>query len=216
MANLFKRIRHTVEADLNEILDQKEQNNPIALLNQYLRDCEKEVEKTRKLVERQYLLKQEFMKELQEAQSLATKRQHQAEIAEKAGEQELHEFAQREYLVYQERSQRLEASCANASQQLDELERKYEEMKHKLKDMHIKRMELMGKENITRAHYKMNQMLDENKLEKHAIPRYEEMENYLEKLEHHVNSSFHRHTIDAKIAKLEKDLQTKESESVSS
>ncbi|MEI5908642.1 PspA/IM30 family protein [Bacillus spongiae] len=215
MANLFKRIRNSVEADINELLDKKENKNPGAQLNQYLRECEREVEKTRNLVERQYLLKQEFMKELKEAHQMALKRQHQAQVAEKAGENELQEFAEREYVVYRDRTERLEQAKVQAVQQLEELERKYEEMKHKLKDMHIKRMELMGKENISRANYRMNRLLKENKLDNHSYPRYDEMENYLERLEHQVNSSYHRNTIDAKIAKLENDAKNKENESIS-
>ena len=32
-------------------------------------------------------------------------------------------------------------------------------MKHKLKDMHIRRMELMGRENVTRANHKSTKYL---------------------------------------------------------
>ena len=54
----------------------------------------------------------------------------------------------------------LKEALQQVEQQLNELVRKYEEMKHKLKDMNIKRMELMGKENIARANYRMNQVLN--------------------------------------------------------
>ena len=74
MANLFTRIKNTILADLHNVLDEKEQKNPIALLNQYLRECEQETEKVRKLLERQYKLKDEFTREYQNAVSLAAKR----------------------------------------------------------------------------------------------------------------------------------------------
>ena len=32
--NLFQRFRYTVEADLHQLFDKKEQKNPIAMLNQ--------------------------------------------------------------------------------------------------------------------------------------------------------------------------------------
>ena len=67
MANLFSRIKNTVLADLHDALDHKEQKNPIALLNQYLRECEQETEKVRKLLERQYQLKDEFTREYRQA-----------------------------------------------------------------------------------------------------------------------------------------------------
>lgn len=214
MANLFTRLKNTIAADFHEILDTKEQKNPIALLNQYLRQCEVEVEKVRKLVERQYSLKDQFNREYREARTLADKRKHQADIAKVASENELYEFALQEQIAYEERAARLQEALRTASQHLVELEKKYEEMKHKLKDMHIKRMELMGRENIARANHRMNQVLESNSYSPKAHTSFEDMETYLERLEHQVNSSYHRNTIDARIAQLEKDMKKEETHSI--
>ena len=59
-----------------------------------------------------------------------------------------------------------------ASGQLVELEQKYEEMKHKLKDMNIRRLELMGRENISRAQNKMNQVLDNQAYSSQSYSRF--------------------------------------------
>src|SRR3954447_5502653 len=107
MANLFSRIKNTVLADLHDALDHKEQKNPIALLNQYLRECEQETEKVRKLLERQYRLKEEFTREFNQASELAAKRKQQAEIASAAGESELYQFAIAEQQQFEERESRL-------------------------------------------------------------------------------------------------------------
>ncbi|WP_226682371.1 PspA/IM30 family protein [Sutcliffiella horikoshii] len=205
MANLFSRIKQTISADFHEVLDKKEQKNPIAMLNQYLRDCEKEVEKVRKLVERQNLLKEEFVREYHEASSLAEKRISQATVAEKAGETELATFAKREQQQYEERANHLKLSLEKVSEDLTNLEQKYEEMKHRLKDMYIKRMELMGRENVARATHRMNQVVDSNKAE-HSYTKFNEMEAYLDRLEHQVNAAYHHNTIDARIAQLEKEI----------
>lgn len=215
MTNLFTRIKNTVLADLNEVLDQKEKKNPITLLNQYLRDCEKETEKVRKLLERQYALKEEFSREYRQAEELAAKRKRQAEIASQAGEQSLYLFATEEQAQYVERAARLKVVLNQAVQQLNELERKYEEMKHKLKDMHIRRMELMGRENVTRAQVKMNQVLDQQNVSNKSTSRFQEIESYLDRLENEVNSSYYRSTIDARISQLEKDMQKEETHSIS-
>ncbi|RDI42293.1 PspA/IM30 family protein [Falsibacillus pallidus] len=215
MGSLFFRIKNSIEADLHDLLDQKEQKNPIAVLNQYLRQCEAEVEKTRKLVERQYLLKEEFVKEHHIAVEMAEKRKYQAEVAEKAGEQELHDFAQKEQLQYEERANALSASLQKASAQLNELERKYESMKHKLKDMNLKRLELMGRENIVRAHHQMNKVLDQSAASAGSNAHFNEMENYLDSLEQKVNSAYYRETIEAKIALLEKEAKNKETHTIS-
>lgn len=215
MPNILTRLKNTIMADLHEALDQKEKQNPIALLNEYLRQCEQETEKVKKLVERQYSLREEFSREYQKAVDLAEKRKHQAEIASKAGETALHEFASAEHNQYSERVQRLSQALEQTNGQLDELERKYEEMKHKLKDMHIRRLEVMGRENITRAHHRMNQVLETNTYSNKAYSRFQEIDAYLDRLEQQVNNSYYSSTIDGRIAQLEKEMKFEESKSIS-
>lgn len=212
--SLFSRIKNAISADFHEVLDQKEQKNPIALLNHYLRQSEQEVEKVRKLVERQYRLKEEFSREHRKAQELAERRAKQAEVASKAGEMELYNYIVEEQAQQEQRAARLKDSLQQASQQLTALERKYDEMKNKLKDMYIKRMELMGRENIARAQHRMNQVLDTVDETNH-FSKFEEIESYLERVEHQVNSSYYRNTIDSRIAQLEKEIQKGESHSLS-
>ncbi|MFG6147186.1 PspA/IM30 family protein [Halobacillus sp. B23F22_1] len=208
MANLFTRLKDTISADFHEALDQKEKKNPIAMLNQYLRESEKETEKVRKLVERQYQLRDEFAREYQSAQDMSEKRKHQAEVAQKAGEEAMYEFAVKEQQEYEARAERLKNSRIESIEQLEVLEQKYEEMKHKLKDMHLKRMELMGRENIARAHHRMNQVIVDTADKPYS--KFAEMDRYIEDLEYKVNSSYYRNTFDSKVAQLEKDMKDKE------
>ena len=60
-------MKQAISADVHDLLDKKEKN-PIAMLNQYLRQCEVETEKVRKLMERQSLLKAEFTREYDHAE----------------------------------------------------------------------------------------------------------------------------------------------------
>ncbi|MCP3031015.1 PspA/IM30 family protein [Halobacillus sp. A1] len=208
MANLFTRLKDSISADFHEALDQKEQKNPIAMLNQYLRESEKETDKVRKLVERQYRLKDEFAREYQKSEDMAEKRRHQAEIAQQAGEDSMYEFAVKEQQEYESRAERLKASRLESIEQLETLERKYEEMKHKLKDMHLKRMELMGRENIARAHRRMDQVIEDTADKPYS--KFAEIDRYIEDLEYKVNSSYYRNTFDSKVAQLEKDMKKEE------
>ncbi|MFJ5762555.1 PspA/IM30 family protein [Neobacillus sp. NPDC093182] len=204
MTNLFTRIKDTVIADLNEALEQKEKQNPIVLLNQYLRQCEQETEKAAKFLERQTVLKDEFTKELYNAEQLAEKRKYQAEIASKAGETELYQFALEEQELYVNRADRIRASLEHVKGQLEELERKHGEMKNKLKDMQLRRMELMGRENVTRANHRMDQVLESNTDK--SFSRFQEIENYINRLENQVNRSYNQTTIDTRIEQLEKEM----------
>lgn len=214
MANLLTRIKNTVMADLHEVIDQKERKNPIALLNQYLRECEAETEKVRNLLERQGQLKEQFAREHHQALEMAEKRKYQSEVAMRAGETDLQEFAGQEHAQYEERAVRLKEAMENAVKQQLELERKYEEMNHKLKDMHIRRLELMGRENVTRAHHRMDQVLDNNSYSDKAYSRFADMETYLDHLEEKVNNNYNRNTIDSRIAQLEKEFKNKESHTI--
>lgn len=207
MTNLWTRMKDTISADLHNMLDEKEQKNPLASLNQYLRQSEQEKEKVRKLLERQYKLRDEFTREYHKAQDMSDKRMKQAGIAEKAGEEEMHAFAVQEHEAYQMRAERMKTSREDAVRQLETLEQKFEEMKHKLKDMHLRRMELMGRENVANASHQIGQVIDETSGK--LFSRFSELEQYIEGLEHKVNSSYYRSTFDSKIDRLEKEMQEK-------
>lgn len=215
MTNLFTRIKNALVADLNEVLDQKERTNPIAMLNQYLRECEQETEKVGKLLERHYLLKDQFTREYHHALEMAEKRKQQSEIALRAGETDLSEFASKEHNEYAERAARLHQLIEQTIGQLEELQQKYQEMKHKLKDMQIRRMEVMGRENAARIHHLINPVLQGNLAADKAYSRFQEMNHYLDRLEDQVNCAYDRGTIDARIAKLEKDMNIDDHKSIS-
>ena len=215
MSNLFSKMIDSVAADLNKLLDQKEEKNPTALLNQYVRESERETEKVRILLERQYRLQEEFTKELKEAKELAEKRAYQVEIASKAGEVELYDFALAEKDAYEARAARLELALENSAKQLSELEKKHNEMKHRLKDMHLKRLEIMGRENVANANKRISYVLKADQSPEKPFERFEQMESYINRIEEKVNANYHRNTIDARIAELEKQLKKDESDLIS-
>lgn len=208
MANVFTRMVESIENDIHSLLDRKDEQNPVQALNQYLRQSEKETEKVRQLVERQHRLKEEFTRERKQADDMADKRKHQAEVAQKAGEEELADYAMKEHEEYSARAERLTYSQVEAMKQLESLEKKYEDMSHKLKDMRLKRMELMGRENVARARHQISKITD-NSGDK-SYSRFSEMERYIEELEYKVNSDYYHHTLDSKIAKLEKETAAEE------
>ncbi|MRX71182.1 PspA/IM30 family protein [Bacillus lacus] len=210
MMNFFQRLTDTITADLNELLDEKDQKSPISMLNKYLRDSEYETEKVRKLIERQHILKDEFSKEYQEAAAMAEKRKQQAEVASRAGELELYDFVVHERSIYENRAKRIQSSMEEAAQQLRNLESKYEEMNHKLKDMYLKRMELMGKENMARAQYNLNKLEKADSAASEA--KSEQMGSCLDKQE---PKNWKHQSVDARIEELKKELEQKESNSLS-
>ncbi|MBL5800211.1 PspA/IM30 family protein [Bacillus sporothermodurans] len=205
MTTLFEKIKNTVLADLNAVMDKKEEKNPIALLNQYLRESENETNKLGKLIERQYMLKEEFYRELQQAEFMAEKRKKQAKIALAANEESLYETAIHEEAMYNDQVTRLKEAYTQVTVQLEDLEKRHREMKLKLKDMHFKRMELMGKENAMKANAKVNTVLDQSVVGK-ATNRFEETERYMEQLESKINTGYEQSLFDIRMQQLEKGL----------
>lgn len=208
MTTLFERIKNSVLEDLNSVMDKKEEKNPIDLLNKYLRESENETKKVEKLIERQNLLKEEFYKELQLSEFMAEKRKKQAEIALAANEMSLYETASQEEALYRDQAARLLNVYHQISSQLEELEKKYREMKLKLKDMHIKRMELMGRENIIKVNSKVNKVLNHSGAGNQRN-QFEETDRYMDQLEQKVNTGHDLSQFDAKIEQLERELTQK-------
>ena len=197
--NLFQRFRYTVEADLHQLFDKKEQKNPIAMLNQYIREAEKQTEETGKLLERQGQLKEKLEQEYQQNADLLAKRESQLTLAQTSGEQDLIDFATDEVTAYTARNHTLQASIEASTREYFELERKFEIMKHKIKDMKVRQLQLMGKENVTRAHHQMDGMIAKNNK-----TNFEDLEAYIDKLAYQIDKDHEVTTFEARLAQLEK------------
>ncbi|WP_079710520.1 PspA/IM30 family protein [Paraliobacillus ryukyuensis] len=207
MANLFTRLKATVVADFHELLDQKEQKHPMTHLNQYIRNCEEEVKRLKQLIEKQYTIQQEYQKELQLANAMVEKRKRQATLAEEMNEEELVQEATEELQHYQTRANQLSEMADENKNQLSQIETKYVQMKQKLKDLYVKRLELRGRENIARVHKGMNNVLHTELLDK-SESKFQDVENYIERLEQQVTTKYRLHTLDARFAELEKKVST--------
>ncbi|WP_112182269.1 MULTISPECIES: PspA/IM30 family protein [Paraliobacillus] len=207
MTNVFTRIKDTIVADFHELLDQKEQKNPMTHLNQYIRNCEEEVRSLKKLIEKQYAIKQEYNRELQLAKTMMTKRKRQVTLAEEMNEVALLDEASAELQRYEARVEQLTEMNNQNFEQLELIEAKYIEMKHKLKDLYVKRLELKGRENVARVHKGMNKVLHTELIER-SESKFQEVEAYIERLEQQVTTDGRLHTLDARFQELEKQVST--------
>ncbi|MFJ7980158.1 PspA/IM30 family protein [Lysinibacillus xylanilyticus] len=197
--NLFQRFKYTVEADLHQLFDKKEQKNPIAMLNQYIREAEKQTEQTGKLLERQGQLKEKLEQEFKQNAELLAKREAQLKLATTSGEQDLIDFASDEVAAYTARNNTLQASTEASTREYFELERKFETMKHKIKDMKVRQLQLMGKENVTRAHHQMDGMIAKNN-----NTNFEDLESYIDKLAYQIDKDHEVTSFETRLAQLEK------------
>ncbi|RKQ18069.1 PspA/IM30 family protein [Lysinibacillus endophyticus] len=196
---LLKRFKYTIEADLHEMFDKKERKNPIAMLNQYIREAEKQTEQTGKLLTRQAQLKEQLEKELKETTEMLEKRSNQLQLAQANGEEDLILFATQEVEAYKTRQVTLATSLEKADEEFISLERKFETMKHKIKDMKVRQLQLMGKENVTRAHHKMDNVLKSN-----DETDFNELSSYIDNLANNIEKDYERTQLEARLAQLEK------------
>lgn len=201
MVGLLKRFRYTLEADLHQLFDKKESKNPLAMLNQYIREAEKQTEQTGKLLARQAQLKEQLQSELKETTVMLEKRTKQLQLAEQANEVDLVGFASLEVETYKTRQATLFNSIEQCNKEFVELEQKFETMKHKIKDMKVRQLQLMGKENVTRAHHKMDEVLkskDESE--------FDDLSAYIENLADKIEQDYERTQLEARLAGLEKAI----------
>ena len=202
MNSLWYRFKYSVQSDLETLFDKKEEQNPIAMLNKYLRESEKQTKSVGKLLERQGHLKVALQKEQLEAEGMLEKRRHQLELARTVGEEDLITFAEAEVITYESRAATLSESILNTTNELISLERKYEEMKHKVKDMKVRQLQLMGKENVTRAHHRMDQFISPKDADSEAT-KAQELNKYIENLGEKIDREYETSSMEQRLESLE-------------
>lgn len=208
MNDLFTKLKRTLEADLYEAMETKDKKHPLYKLNQYLRESETEVQQVQRLIERQYRLKEEVKREQQSAAGMAEKRKGQAEIARATeGAEELYEYAVREQAIYEDRASRLEHMLVQIDIDLKQLEEKFTTMKQSLKDMQIKRLELMGQDNLSKVHGKIDGLI-----EKGAAPngKRKSSKGEIDGLDMRARTNHYGMIMDTRLAALEKEIKKNE------
>ena len=201
MTGLLKQFVTTIEADLRQLFDKKEHNNPIELLNKYIREAEKQTEQTAKWLGRQGQLREKFERELMETSTMLEKRTAQLSLAKTSGEEDLILFAQEEVQAYKTRHAKIQASLDTTTKEYFELERKFETMKHKMKDMKVRQLQLMGKENVTRAHHQINEVIQQNADQ--SGDRFSQLESYIEKLGQQIEEDYQTTSYEQRLQSLE-------------
>ena len=204
MTSLWERFKFAIATDLDAVVSKKEEKNPIAVLNRYILEAEKQTADTGKWVERQAQLNVKLEKELDEATNMLNKRKSQLELAQASGESDLSAFAEMEVTAYSNRVSELKLSISENLEELTVLEQRYEEMKHKVKDMKVKQLQLMGKENATRAHHQMDKVLNPE-LVAERLGSYDDMASYIKNLGAKVEQEHERSAMERRLELLEKN-----------
>lgn len=163
---IFKRLRDITVATIHEGLDGLE--NPVVMLNQYLRDMEEEIKRAEKAISKQMLLQSSFTKDLEQAKGMVQKRMEQAEFAVKAGEEELARKALLSKVEFEEKVQYYTELVNNNEKSISDLKAQLTKILEKYQQLRDKKHALIARANAAKTKEGMQKTLSTFQNEKAA------------------------------------------------
>lgn len=146
---IFKRLKTMGSAGINGVLDSLE--NPIAMLNEYMREMEGELKKGEQALAQQIYLENKQKALIGETESLVAKRDRQARLAVEQGEDFIAKLALQEKLIHQqqltlytEQLNILQGQTETLYEELNELKRTHHEFQQR-------RLMLISRANIAQS-----------------------------------------------------------------
>jgi phage shock protein A len=151
---IFKRIKTIVRGQANGFLNQVEQ--PIHMLNQYIREAEMDLVKGQQALANQIYLEKKQGVLLSQTKETLTKRERQAKLAVERGEEEIAKIAIKEKLIQEEKLTAYEMQYHAIQEQSANLQDQLKLLQEKLDDFNHRKLILISKLNVTSSLKGMN------------------------------------------------------------
>ncbi|CEI84499.1 phage shock protein A [Oceanobacillus oncorhynchi subsp. incaldanensis] len=157
MFQFFNRMKTIVSSELNAMIDKAE--DPVKMLDQYLRDMGKDIEEVEAAVAKQMANEKMLKRKANDAKAMVEKRQEQAEKAVEADNEELARKALEDKRHQEKSYESLQASWERADEDVRILKEKLSEMKKEYQEMKLKKDSLKARAESAKTRTKMNRTM---------------------------------------------------------
>ncbi|GGA48354.1 PspA/IM30 family protein [Paenibacillus physcomitrellae] len=154
---VFRRVRDITLATLNERLEQAQ--DPVQMIDRFLYETRQEIAEVEKLYQQCSTHTRNLKGQVEQAKAMRSKREEQALLALKAGEEHLAKMALQEKMLYEEKLEQYEELYLQSSDSLQELELQLGELKTEYQTVYSKRQYYYARMETLRLQQRMNQRM---------------------------------------------------------
>ncbi|WP_026568338.1 PspA/IM30 family protein [Bacillus sp. UNC41MFS5] len=177
---IFNRVKTMVMADIHEVLDKVE--DPISLMNQYMRELDEQVDKAKDALGQQLYLEKRQGLLVAEAQVLVAKRTRQAELAVANGEDTLARIALQEKLKEEAKLKLYAEQYAAIKQQTSALRDQIDVLLEKYNELANRRLVLLSRAHAAKAQEQLQAAIASFNTD-NALKGFNRVEDYVQQLE---------------------------------
>ncbi|MCG7380084.1 PspA/IM30 family protein [Paenibacillus sp. ACRSA] len=153
--SVFRRMRDITVATLNEHLEQSQ--DPVKLIDQFLISTRQDIGEAEKLRHQYASHTRQMKQQADQAAAMVHKREEQASMALKAGEEHLAKLALQEKILHEEKMDQYNELYAQSNTALQELDEQIDQLKVEYQNVYSKRQYYYARMQTIQLQQRMNQ-----------------------------------------------------------